>query len=430
MERAAAAALALVASLVWMGGTPSAGAAPDHEEMEWREVFSPDGSIERALVPRQVDPPLDPGTVRRAATAEVVPLQVTGASSERFDLVFVGDGYTAGELELFHQHAASKWEQVAAEEPFATYRDLFNVWMVDVVSNESGVDNDPIPGVLRDTAMDMHFWCSGLDRLLCADVNKAQAFAAAAPEVDQIMALANSTTYGGAGYTDVDMATTSGGNAQAGEIAIHEFGHSIGNLVDEYFDLIAPWPGGEPVQPNASTFTAAEMAAGNLKWHVYLGQPTPDGGVISTFEGANRYAIGIYRPSDFSIMRVLGQPFNLVGLDAMDQAIRAEVEVTGCTDRGTNVTGALAEGTRAVHPTDGFQTSTITQQQACLHGSIAADFDLELQIRRGRRWVTVAGAEDVGADERLSSSAPPGHYRFVVTSVDGAGWYSLDYGAP
>jgi hypothetical protein len=189
-----------------------------------------------------------------------------------------------------------------------------------------------------------------------------------------------------------------------------------------------PWPGGEPPEVNASTFTAADMAAGDLKWHVYLGQPTPDGGVIDTFEGANRYSIGIYRPSANSIMRELGQPFNLVGLDAMDQAIRAEVEAAGCTDLGTNVTGALAEGTRAVQPTGGFSTNAITRPQACLHDSIAADFDLALQVRRGRLWVTVARGEEVGADEVLSSWIPPGRYRYVVTSVDGAGWYSLDYG--
>ncbi len=59
---------------------------------------------------------------------------MTGDSSERFDLVFVGDGYTADDLDDLPKNVQSKWTELSAVEPFASYKDYFNVWQVNVVS--------------------------------------------------------------------------------------------------------------------------------------------------------------------------------------------------------------------------------------------------------------------------------------------------------
>ena len=76
------------------------------------------------------------------APAVVEPVQVTGPSSDRLDLVLVGDGYTSDELATYAAHVQAKWQAIASIEPLQTYRGYFNVWRVDVVSGESGVDND------------------------------------------------------------------------------------------------------------------------------------------------------------------------------------------------------------------------------------------------------------------------------------------------
>jgi len=103
-----------------------------------------------------------------------------------------------------------------------------------------------------------------------------------------------------------------------GRIAIHELGHSIGGLADEYdYNSGDCYPGGEPVEPNVSRLTAAQMRIANTKWARYLGQATPDGGVIDTFVGARYYLRCIYRPSQNSIMRTLGRQFNLPSRDAL-----------------------------------------------------------------------------------------------------------------
>ncbi|KOX33827.1 hypothetical protein ADK67_05880 [Saccharothrix sp. NRRL B-16348] len=306
-----AVAFAVVAAPLPGGAAESGGPG-----VEWVEVFSPDGTISRTPVPVAVETRAAP----EAVAADVVAIQETGAPDQRFDLVFVGDGYTATEIGVFHDHVVSKWTELAAVEPFRSYRQYFNVWQVNVVSNESGVDHDPTLGTARDTALDMGFWCQGRDtqteRLLCVNQTKAGQFGALAPQADQVIALGNTAKYGGAGG---GVATAAGANDQAGQIAVHELGHSIGKLADEYDYPYDQYSGAEPTEVNV---TADPTGA---KWSAYLGQTSPDGGVVGAYEGARYYKLGLYRPTDNSIMRTLGREFNLIGRDAMIDAFKAKV---------------------------------------------------------------------------------------------------------
>ncbi|NEE34568.1 hypothetical protein G3M53_55165, partial [Streptomyces sp. SID7982] len=288
----AAAVLALALVSAAPAGSAAAGGT---EATEWREVFSPDGGITRVRIPEQPDRAPAAKDLRAAAAATVTSLRDSGPSAERFDVVIVGDGYTASQSGLQRQHAEAKWAEIAATEPWNTYRQSVNVWLVEVVSNQSGVDNDPSQGVSRDTALDMGFFCGGVERLLCLDEAKAQAYARQAPGMDAIVAVGNSTKYGGAGYPS--LATVAGGNAQAGRIAIHELGHSVGGLADEYWTPGTTHSGGEPSEPNVT------RDPWGSKWASYQGRSTPDGGIIGAYEGGHQFEHGIYRPSQDSLMR-------------------------------------------------------------------------------------------------------------------------------
>lgn len=245
--------------------------------------------------------------------------ELRGGADNRIDLVIVGDGYTAAQQSTFHAHAAFAMSTMFTQQPFATYAPLFLIHEIEVISIESGVDNDPTQGILKNTALDMAFWCNGIERLLCVNVNKAYNAASAAPDVDLVLALANSTKYGGAGYTTSDLATSSGGNGAAPEIAIHEFGHSLGNLADEYtYGGPVNYTGPEPSAVNVSTLNAAAMAAAGTKWAAWLGTNNPAyDGLCSTFEGGMYSETGIYRPSNNSKMRALGRPFNHPSAEAL-----------------------------------------------------------------------------------------------------------------
>ena len=262
---------------------------------------------EDADIPRDADLP------NGSASAPFTTILNNGPSSNRVDIVLVGDGYTSAEMGTYSSHAQNAANAFFNQLPFNIYRPLFNVHRVDVTSNQSGVDNDPTLGVSRDTALNMGFWCAGIERLLCVDVFAAQSFAASAPDVDQVLAMANSTKYGGAGYPGNDLGTFSGGNGSALEIALHEFGHAFADLADEYdYADGATYSGPEPLEENVSKLTAAPMAAAQTKWHRWLDLPEVD-----TFQGAMYNQFGIYRPTVNSKMRSLGRPFDPVNTEQL-----------------------------------------------------------------------------------------------------------------
>ena len=254
-----------------------------------------------------------------AAGSAVTTILDNGPPANRVDLVFVGDGYLESELGSYAVHAVNGLNELLSQEPFLTYSTYFNAHRVDVISNESGVDNDPVPDINRDTALDMGFWCSGIERLLCVNVSKAYQHANNAADIDQVFAVANSTKYGGAGYSSSDLATYSGGNGLATEVAIHELGHSLGNLADEYdYNDGATYEGPELPQRNVSILDADAMDAAGTKWALWLGDPGIGfDGLVDTYEGARYYEFGIYRPSINSKMRSLNRPFNLPSAEAI-----------------------------------------------------------------------------------------------------------------
>lgn len=165
----------------------------------------------------------------------------------------------------------------------------------------------------------MRFWCGGTERLLCLNTLLARQAADNAPAWDQIFAVANSTKYGGAGYPSQEIGTYSGGNSAAPQVAIHELGHALGDLADEYtYGGPTTYTGPEPSARNASIFNADEMADLGLKWSAWLGVNDPDfDGLIDTYEGANYSSLGVYRPSSNSMMRNLGREFNLPSAEAL-----------------------------------------------------------------------------------------------------------------
>ena len=239
--------------------------------------------------------------------------------NKRLDIVFVGDGYQAAQLGTYTTHVANIVASFFAIEPYLTYREYFSVHRVDVISADSGVDNDPTFGVARNTALNMRYWCDGIERLLCVDVGLAYSYAANAPQANLVAAIANSTKYGGAGYPTNDLATGAGSNAETIGIMQHEFGHALGDLADEYdYGGPATWTGGEVSMVNASIYPSAQMNTLQTKWHRWLGVNLPAfDGLVSTFQGANYSVNGIYRPTNNSMMRSLGRPFNLPAAEAL-----------------------------------------------------------------------------------------------------------------
>ena len=339
------------AALVLCCGVATASAHPAHAplanphggdpEIELVHACWPDehGNLTGTRIPLRTMPP------ENRALGDAMDGRRSQGEPERIDLVFVGDGYRQADMAAFHAHVDGIEAGMFAYEPFITYRPYFRVHRVEVVSNESGVSNDPVPGVTRDTALNMAYWCGGTERALCVSVSKAlhAAMAGVSTDVDQVVAVANSTKYGGVGYPGNNLGTASGGNSAATQIVIHEIGHSLGDLADEYnYGGPTHYAGGEPGTANVSTYNSTQMNALQRKWFRWLGAVVPGfDGPVGTFEGAHTSETGIYRPSNNSMMRNLGRPFNLPSAEALIKEFYREVgPIDDATPAGTLLSGS------------------------------------------------------------------------------------------
>ncbi|WP_030313564.1 M64 family metallopeptidase [Streptomyces flavochromogenes] len=309
--------------------------------------------------------PAAAGTPTPGDGPAVVPVQTTGPADRRFNLVFMGDGYTAAEMPAFRADLDRHLNTLWSIEPFASYRSYINVWAVEAPSAESGVDCDPgLDAPARDTALDMGFWggcnANSVQRLLTVDSRKAAALADLVPGTSganrQIVALAHSSTYGGAGG---GYATASGGNALSSLITPHEIGHSLGGLQDEY-DYYArgvpgeTYSGPEPSSTHHTLLTEPQMREQRAKWWRWLGEESESGGVIGRHEGGMYSTKGVWRPSRHSLMKTLGYAFDQVEREVMVRAISAKVNlVQGHTPNTSPVGADRTVWVDTLHPVGG-----------------------------------------------------------------------------
>ncbi|MBT2507889.1 peptidase [Streptomyces sp. ISL-98] len=342
------------------------------------------------------------------ADARVVPLQLTGPADKRFNLILLGDGYTADELPGFRADVDKHLNVLWSMEPFASYRSYINVWAVELPSAESGVDCDPgLDAPRRDTPLNMGFWggCNpaGVQRLLSIDSAAAAALADLIPGSQstnrQIVGLANSDTYGGAGGT---FATASGGNALSSLITPHEIGHSLGKLQDEY-DYYArgvpggTYQGGEPASAHHTLLTEEEMRDKQRKWWRWLGERSDSGGRIGRHEGGMYQTKGVWRPSRHSMMKTLGYAFDQVEREIMTQAISAKVNlVQGHAPNATAIGDDRTVWVDTLHPVGGELDTVWRLDGRRVEGTAGArSLDLRrLDLDSGRRHTLTATVTD------------------------------------
>jgi hypothetical protein len=331
-----------------------------------------------------------PTSAQAAQTATVVPLQVTGPTASRFNLVVMGDGYTAAELPKFRQQVDKHLNILWSIEPFKSYRSYINVYAVEITSPESGVDCDPgLTSPQRDTPLQMGFWggCNpaSVQRLLTVNSAAATQYADLVPGTTsgnrQILAIGNSDTYGGAGGT---YATASGGNALSALIAPHELGHSLGGLQDEY-DYYArgergsPYAGPEPSSIHHTLLTEQQMRDQQQKWYRWLGEPSESGGTIGRYEGGMYAGSGVWRPSAHSMMKALGYYFDQVARERMTQRISAKTTLFQSSTPPGQVAAHQVVWLQTLHPLSHELTTTWTLDGTPLPTANARAVDLSTQ---------------------------------------------------
>lgn len=111
------------------------------------------------------------------------------------------------------------------------------------------------------------------------------------------------------------------------EICLHELGHSLFDLADEYEAAGQP---GDSVADEPNVSTTADRA--HLKWADLVkpttplptqrqGQPAPAGAEVGAYEGARYQSKDLYRPQPDCKMRTPGQPYCAVCERTIRQAL-------------------------------------------------------------------------------------------------------------
>lgn len=258
---------------------------------------------------------LDPSDtrIRRESTSnvdEVIQIQKSGAPRECVDIVFLAEGYTAAQKGEFEQDVARMIKHLFRVEPFQTNQSRFNVSGVFRPSEESGTDN-PNKGEFRNTALNSSFNALDIDRYLLVEDNHRMHQMAARVPYEAIVVLVNTTTYGG-GSICLDYCVCSSDSALSEMVFVHELGHGLAYLADEYVGNVSYndiYPENiEPVEPNITR----QLDPALIKWKSRLTKgialPTQVGTLdanrrlVGAFEGAGYLSSGLFRSQQFCLM--------------------------------------------------------------------------------------------------------------------------------
>ena len=221
---------------------------------------------------------IDPGSrfVDRAPLppADVWTVFESGAPGTKVDLLFLGDGYAAGEIEKFHGDVERLTEALFSVEPYASRREDFNVRAVDTPAAHSGISR-PRSGVFRDSPLGARYNSLDSERYVLTLDDRAWRDAAAAAPYDAVVILLNEQKYGGGGIFNL-YCTAAAGSAFSDYLVIHEFGHHFAGLGDEYFTSSVAYEdlGGPQTEPWAPNVTALLDPAA-LKWADLVQGDTP-----------------------------------------------------------------------------------------------------------------------------------------------------------
>jgi hypothetical protein len=238
-----------------------------------------------------------------------------GEDDKRINMVFIGDGFAEADQSTWKTHVDEMLENLFSTElgePFGRYRKFFNIFRIDMVSAQSGLDlqnrTTPLRGMkgcrdytVGDCVTDWKRTHDAIDHYMNQFGNPDLHF--------REVALNSSEYFGSVHYPSRGLLNTySAGSSSTVNIFIHENGHIAGRLADEYVNEVnETYSGNEPSNVNVTTILDP------LKWEVWKGYIQPyaysANKEIGAFEGAKYVGQGIYRPAEQCMMNRFTNPF-------------------------------------------------------------------------------------------------------------------------
>jgi hypothetical protein len=245
---------------------------------------------------------------------EVFTIQ-SATAGEGINLVFVGDGFVDTDMDnggKYEQKMKEAAEAFFSYEPYKSFRNRFNVYGVKAVSaNAEWIES------IKDHAID-------------EDMSVAIEYATkAVGETNNPIRLGviyNTDWYVGRSYTAMftdgsfvgfvmDAVSTSG------NVLVHELaGHGFAQLLDEYVE--DGYENVSPTEDDKASFDAQweDFSVGanvdwrndltTIRWARFIADSRYAGEALGAYEGAATIGLGMYRPTENSMMRYNDSPFN------------------------------------------------------------------------------------------------------------------------
>ena len=194
----------------------------------------------------------------------LVTLHESGDPATKLDLLILGDGYTARERAKFERDAKRLTTTLLATSPFKERARDINIWGLVPAAAQSGISR-PSQHIYRRSPIGAMYDAFDSERYVLTFDNKAFRDVAANAPYDAVEILVNSATYGGGGIFGL-YSTVAADSVWAPYIFVHEFGHHIAGLADEYYTSdVAYLPAGDRVEPWEPNATAL-LDPSAVKW--------------------------------------------------------------------------------------------------------------------------------------------------------------------
>jgi hypothetical protein len=220
--------------------------------------------------------PADKFVLRNTTAPDAGPLiklHEVGDPATKLDFLILGDGYTAAERGKFERDARKLVTTLFATSPFKERQNDINVWGLVPPAAQSGVSR-PSQRIYRRSPIGATYDAFDSERYVLTFENKAFRDVAANAPYEVVEILVNSATYGGGGIYGL-YSTVAADNTYAPYVFVHEFGHHIAALADEYYTSdVAYLPATDRVEPWEPNVTALLDPAA-LKWKDLVTPGTP-----------------------------------------------------------------------------------------------------------------------------------------------------------
>ena len=249
---------------------------------------------------------VDPSSIfiNRRAPKPIPSIKIVdnGHHNQKLDIAFIAEGYTGEDMDKFKADVKRFADFLFSQPPFSEFADGINIWAVESVSDGVGPSN-PGTGYWNTTSTQSEFYTFGIDRYLTTTrFHRVMDIAAQVPG-DLVYILVNTSDYGGGGIYN-HYSTVTADHELSGIVFIHEFGHGLAGLGDEYYTSDVAYQdfyplNVEPWEPNLTTLVDFQS-----KWAELIDKdtpiPTPDTkkfiDKVGVFEGGGYIHKGVYRP--------------------------------------------------------------------------------------------------------------------------------------